>query len=102
MAIGKSVADMGAVPDTVIVCGGGRHNKAMLWMLAEHVSAVVKTAEDMGWDGDAIEAQAFAYLAVRSKLGLPISFPATTGVPKPMTGGRVAYPSIRRGSRAGT
>ncbi len=101
-AIAKAVTDIGSSPETVIVCGGGRHNQAILWMLAEHISAAIKTAEDMGWDGDAIEAEAFAYLAVRSKRGLPISFPMTTGVPEPMTGGRVAYPSIKRGSRGGT
>lgn len=92
MAIAKSLNDMEAEPETLIVCGGGRHNKAIMWMLAEHCTAKVVTAEQKNWDGDAIEAQAFAYLAVRSKLGLPISFPMTTGAPAPMTGGRVAYP----------
>jgi len=83
---------MHETPNTLIVCGGGRHNKAMLWMLAEHSTAKVLTADAVGWNSDAIEAQAFAYLAVRSRLGLPISFPMTTGVDKPMTGGRVAMP----------
>ncbi|HRQ60436.1 MAG TPA: anhydro-N-acetylmuramic acid kinase, partial [Alphaproteobacteria bacterium] len=44
----------------------------------------------LGWDGDATEAECFGYLAVRSMLGLPISFPGTTGAPAPMTGGRIA------------
>ena len=79
-------------PRSLIVCGGGRHNKAMMWMLREHLDATVKTAEDVGWNSDAIEAQAFAYLAVRAKWKLPLSFPMTTGIPKPMTGGRVAEP----------
>jgi len=83
---------MHETPNTLIVCGGGRHNKAMLWMLAEHSTAKVLTADAVGWNSDAIEAQAFAYLAVRSRLGLPISFPMTTGVAKPMTGGRLAMP----------
>ena len=61
-------------------------------MLAVELRCPVQSAEDVGWNADMIEAQAFAYLAVRSKLGLPISFPMTTGVPKPMTGGRTAYP----------
>ena len=82
--------DMREKPRSLIVCGGGRHNKAMMWMLREHLEAKVKTAEEVGWNSDAIEAQAFAFLAVRSKWKLPISFPATTGVPKPMTGGRLA------------
>jgi anhydro-N-acetylmuramic acid kinase len=49
-------------------------------------------AEAVGWRGDAIEAEAFAYLAARTLAGLPISFPGTTGVAAPMTGGRIAKP----------
>ena len=52
----------------------------------------VTTAEDEGWRGDSIEAEAFAFLAARCLLGLPISFPGTTGVPEPMTGGRIVEP----------
>lgn len=77
---------------SAIICGGGRHNKAMMWMLAEHLGTCVKTAEDMGWDSDAIEAQAFGYLAVRTLKQRPISFPLTTGVARPMTGGIIAAP----------
>ena len=84
--------DMREKPRSLIVCGGGRHNKAMMWMLREHLEATVKTAEEVGWNSDAIEAQAFAYLAVRAKWKLPLSFPTTTGVPKPMTGGVLAKP----------
>ena len=84
--------DMREKPRSVIVCGGGRHNKAMMWMLREHLEATVKTAEEVGWNSDAIEAQAFAYLAVRAKWKLPLSFPTTTAVPKPMTGGVLAMP----------
>ena len=49
----------------------------------------VRPVEAVGWDGDALEAQAFAYLAVRSLRGLPLSLPTTTGVPHPMRGGRL-------------
>lgn len=84
--------EMNAKPQSLIVCGGGRHNEAMMWMLREHLVAEVKTAEAVGWNSDAIEAQAFAYLAVRSKWELPISFPATTGVKKAMSGGVLALP----------
>jgi anhydro-N-acetylmuramic acid kinase len=49
----------------------------------------VRPVEAVGWDGDALEAQAFAYLAVRSAAGLPLSLPSTTGVPRPMPGGRL-------------
>ena len=79
-------------PDTIIVCGGGRHNPAIMGMLDMHTDGKVMKAEDVGWDGDALEAQAFAYLAVRSVRALPLSFPGTTGVPKPMTGGVLVRP----------
>ena len=87
--------------DTVIVCGGGRKNPAIIGMLDMHTDADVVTAEHVGWNGDMLEAQAFAYLAVRTLKGLPISFPETTGAPRPLTGGRVAYPSSSLGSRGG-
>jgi len=79
-------------PETIIVCGGGRHNPAIMGMLDMHTDGKVMSAEDVGWDGDALEAQAFAYLAVRTLKGLPISFPGTTGISHPMTGGVVARP----------
>lgn len=79
-------------PDSIIVCGGGRHNPAIMGMLDMHTDGKVMSAEGVGWDGDALEAQAFAYLAVRTLKGLPISFPGTTGVTRPMTGGVVVRP----------
>jgi anhydro-N-acetylmuramic acid kinase len=54
----------------------------------------VAPVEAVGWEGDAIEAQAFAYLALRSRADLPLSFPGTTGVPRPMTGG-VLHRAVR-------
>jgi anhydro-N-acetylmuramic acid kinase len=57
--------------------------------LATRLGARVEPVEQVGWDGDALEAQAFAYLAVRAVLGLPLSLPGTTGVPRPTTGGRL-------------
>ena len=83
---------MGESPTEVIVCGGGRHNPEIMKALAARLPMPVKTAEDHGWRGDSIEAEAFAYLAARTAAGLPISFPKTTGVPKPMTGGRMVRP----------
>ena len=77
---------------TVIVCGGGRKNPAIMAMLDVHCAANVVSAEHVGWDGDMLEAQAFAYLAVRTFKGLPISFPETTGALRPLRGGRIAYP----------
>ncbi len=79
-------------PKVIIICGGGRHNPAIMGMLDMHTKGGLLKAEDVGWDGDALEAQAFAYLAVRTLKGLPLSFPGTTGVSAPMTGGIMAYP----------
>ncbi|RZV34768.1 MAG: anhydro-N-acetylmuramic acid kinase, partial [Acidimicrobiales bacterium] len=76
--------------DQIIVCGGGRHNPAMLAALREQTISQIKTAEEIGWQGDDIEAQAFAYLAVRTAKQLPISYPETTGVERPCEGGRLA------------
>jgi len=73
---------------TWIVCGGGRHNTTLMQMLQARVNAQVLKAEGARWDGDALEAEAFAYLAVRSLKGLPLSLPTTTGVAQPITGGK--------------
>jgi anhydro-N-acetylmuramic acid kinase len=72
-----------------LVTGGGRHNPALMDELARRLAVPVAPVEAAGWDGDALEAQAFAYLAVRSLEGLPLSLPSTTGVARPMTGGRL-------------
>lgn len=79
-------------PRRIVVSGGGRHNPVLLDWIAEYLSVPVAKAEAHGWRGDAIEAEAFAYLAARTARGLPISFPGTTGVPAPMTGGRIERP----------
>ncbi len=78
--------------DTIVVSGGGAHNPVILGMLAEASGAAVRRASDLGWEGDFVEAQAFAYLAARSIAGLPLSLPETTGVPRPMPGGVLAAP----------
>jgi anhydro-N-acetylmuramic acid kinase len=72
-----------------LVAGGGRHNPTIMAALAERLEAAVAPVEAVGWDGDALEAQAFAYLAVRSLRGLPLSVPTTTGVSRPLTGGKL-------------
>jgi anhydro-N-acetylmuramic acid kinase len=78
-------------PRSWIVAGGGARNPTMMRMLAERLApATVEAAQTLGWASDAIEAQAFAFLAVRSLNGLPITFPGTTGAPRPMTGGLLA------------
>lgn len=75
-----------------VITGGGARNATLLRAIADETQGKVMTAADVGWDGDALEAQAFAFLAVRSLRGLPITFPGTTGVPRPLTGGRVSEP----------
>jgi anhydro-N-acetylmuramic acid kinase len=80
-------------PKDWIVCGGGARNHTLMRMLRERVApANVQAAETLGWASDAIEAQAFGFLAARGLKGLPLSYPATTGVPMPMTGGIIARP----------
>jgi len=75
-----------------LVCGGGRHNPAIMAALKSELNVPVDPVETVGWDGDALEAQAFAYLAVRSLRGLPLTFPETTGGPAPSPGGRLFRP----------
>lgn len=75
-----------------IICGGGRHNATLMTELAHRIPEPVVRAEDVGWRGDDIEAEAFAYLAVRSLAELPLSWPTTTGVPRPMPGGILHQP----------
>jgi anhydro-N-acetylmuramic acid kinase len=70
-----------------LVCGGGRRNPALMAAIARHLAAPLRPVEAVGWNGDALEAEAFAYLAVRSVMGLPLSLPATTGAPHPIRGG---------------
>jgi anhydro-N-acetylmuramic acid kinase len=80
-------------PKSWIVAGGGARNLTMLRMLRERLQpAAVESADALGWSADAIEAQAFGFLAARGLKGLPLSYPATTGVPIPMTGGVIARP----------
>ncbi|MDE8349442.1 MAG: anhydro-N-acetylmuramic acid kinase [Acidocella sp.] len=76
-------------PRQVLVCGGGRKNPVIMAGLAKAFEAPVAAVEAVGWDGDALEAQCFGFLAVRSLRGLPLSLPSTTGVATPMTGGKV-------------
>lgn len=77
-------------PARWLVCGGGRHNPTMMAALAEALDVPVVPVEAVGLDGDMLEAQAFAFLAVRSLRGLPLSAPASTGVPAPVSGGRLS------------
>lgn len=76
-------------PERLIVCGGGRRNPSLMQALRDRTGLNIIAAEAIGWRGDAVEAECFAYLAVRSMCGLPNSFPETTGVLMPTCGGVV-------------
>jgi anhydro-N-acetylmuramic acid kinase len=76
-------------PREFLVTGGGRRNPALMAALARLLGVSVRPVEAVGWDGDALEAQAFAYLAIRSQRSLPLSLPTTTGAPQPICGGRL-------------
>ena len=92
----RAVARAGAFatdePKRWIIAGGGSRNPELMRLLRHELKAEVVSAEEVGWSSEFLEAQAFAYLAVRSLQGLPIPFPTTTGVCEAMTGGVVARP----------
>ncbi len=73
----------------LLVTGGGRHNPTLMAMIAARTAVPTHPVEAEGWHGDALEAQAFAWLAMRHLKGLPLSWPETTGVPHPVAGGRL-------------
>jgi anhydro-N-acetylmuramic acid kinase len=86
-AIAAEAARLPSAPEEWVVVGGGRRNAHLISELRRRLEVPVRIAEDLGWAGEAVEAQAFAYLAVRSLLKLPLSWPGTTGVSQPVTGG---------------
>lgn len=89
-SVTAALAQCPAPPVRLLVTGGGRKNATVMQALAAAVTAKVAPVEAVGLDGDMLEAQAFAYLAVRVLRGLPTSAPGTTGVPNPVCGGQVA------------
>ena len=78
-------------PTQLIVSGGGRKNLTMMREISIRANIKVETADRYNWRGDAIEAECFAFLAARTLANLPISYPKTTGVAEPMTGGVIAH-----------
>ena len=89
------VAALRHVPSTParwLVTGGGRLNRHFMEHFRQRLGVPVEPVEAAGWDGDMLEAQTFAYLAIRAADGLPLSLPTTTGVPRPLTGGRLSRP----------
>jgi len=93
LSVAASLPLLPEPPRACYASGGGRHNRALMGLLGEALGDLpVAPLEALGFDGDATEAQAFALLAVRTLERLPLSYPLTTGVPRPQTGGRLSYP----------
>ena len=90
-AIAGAASWLPETPKAWIICGGGRHNPVIMKALQNRLPNV-KPAEAYGFNGDSVEAEAWAYMAVRSLNKLPLSFPMTTKVSEPMTGGVLALP----------
>jgi len=92
-AAARIVPNVPRPPNSWIVAGGGARNPTLMgWLTARLAPARVETAHAVGWSIDSLEAQACAFLAVRSLSGLPITYPSTTGVARPLTGGVLARP----------
>lgn len=89
-AVARGIEHCPAQPDRLILCGGGRHNAVMRQMVSAACDLPVVSVDDLGVDGDMIEAQAFAFLAVRVLEGMTTSAPGTTGVRAPIGGGRIS------------
>lgn len=94
-SVARALPHLPQPPLRWLVTGGGRHNPALMQRLAAVLGVPVEPVEAIGHDGDAVEAQAFAFLAVRAWRDLPLSLPGTTGVPHPMPGGEVVWPGQR-------
>ena len=90
--VALSLRNVPVALNRLLVTGGGRHNPVLMRMIEQRTGVPTAPVETEGWHGDALEAQAFAWLAVRHLRGLPFSWPETTGVPAPQTGGRLALP----------
>jgi anhydro-N-acetylmuramic acid kinase len=86
-AVGAALQWLPVPPERWLVCGGGRHNRALIEGLTQRLNAPVEPVEAVGFDGDSLEAQAFAFLAVRVARGLPTTLPETTGAAAPVAGG---------------
>ncbi|WP_417515021.1 anhydro-N-acetylmuramic acid kinase [Minwuia sp.] len=102
LSVVRALEHMPARPARWLVTGGGRHNAHLMRRLGQELRATVEPVEAAGWQGDALEAQAFAWLAVRSLDGLPLSLPSTTNVPEPMTGGVLVQPASISARRRST
>jgi len=91
-AIGLTAAALPVQPELAVICGGGAANPAMMRALQTRLPCRVVTAREKGWSAESMEAEAFAFLAVRTQKNLPITFPTTTGVATPLCGGVIVRP----------
>lgn len=97
-SVARSLSLLPVTVSRLVVCGGGRHNSELMKALETRSGITTETAENLGWRGDAIEAECFAYLAARHLAGLDVSYPETTGVAAPMRAGQLASPSCPTGT----
>ena len=91
-SIALAISQCPTPPKSIYISGGGRHNSTIISRLSDAIGITVKPSDTLGWNGDSLEAEGFAYMAVRRVLNEPISFPTTTGCPSPMVGGIIAKP----------
>jgi anhydro-N-acetylmuramic acid kinase len=87
--IEKGIALLPEPPNHIFITGGGRNNSYLMQLLIERLPSPVRSVDELGWNGDFIEAQGFAYMAARHLKSLPISFSGTTGVKTPLSGGKL-------------
>jgi anhydro-N-acetylmuramic acid kinase len=93
LALGVALLPSG--PRTAIAAGGGTHNATLMAAIEDELGMPVRLADGAGFSSDHMEAEAFAFLAVRAIRGLPLTFPGTTGVPAPLSGGVVSTPRAK-------
>lgn len=91
-SVARGLSHLPQRPLRCLVCGGGRHNATLMRLLTQHLNMPVEAVETVGWRGDHLEAEAFAFLAARAVRGLALSVPGTTGVRQPVSGGRFYRP----------
>ncbi|MCX8500945.1 MAG: anhydro-N-acetylmuramic acid kinase [Alphaproteobacteria bacterium] len=87
--IARALSLLDPPPQELWLCGGGLHNRTLVTAITAACGLEARPVDALGWDGDFLEAEAFGFLAIRHWLGLPLSFPTTTGVPRPCLGGRI-------------
>ncbi len=92
-SIASALDSMPVKPYRWVIVGGGAKNSYLMQRLGELIEAPVETGDDLGWQGGYVEAEAFGFLAARHLEGLPLTYPGTTGVNEPTTGGKIAFPA---------